>query len=294
MDKIRVLLEKLKDVPAFPKGAIEFLKLVQNPKVSIKGIGVFIEKDPILATKILKLSNSPYYNRGLEIKTIGQAVSLLGMDTIKNVVISMCIIKMFPLEVGGKSFDRILFWHHSTATACIAKYLAKKFKLVNPEEVYTAALLHDVGKILMNQFFPDEYNKVVSLATKEERDYVEIEKEVFGLNHSEFGYEVAKKWVMPLNIQEAIRYHHDLDNDMKNRLIVAVVGFSNLFSKQIGYNFPWEYKPLIVKENRFWKIMCEKNRKLTEIDEEYFTFEMMDLKERIEEILNIASEGKNG
>jgi putative nucleotidyltransferase with HDIG domain len=294
MDKIRTLLDKLKDIPAFPKGAIEFLKLVQNPKVSIKQIGAFIEKDPVLAAKILKLSNSSYYSRGLEIKTIGQAVSLLGMNTIKNIVISMSIIKMFPLKVGGKSFDRILFWHHSTATAYIANYLSKKFNLANPEEVYTAALLHDVGKILMNQFFPEEYNKVVSLAVKEEKDYMDIEKDIFELNHSEFGYEVAKKWAMPSNIREVIRYHHNINENIKNRLIVAVVGFANLFSKQIGYNFPWEYKPLIVKENPFWKIMCEKNRKLSEIDEEYFTFEMMDLKPKIEEILNIASEEKNG
>jgi len=293
MGKIELLLDKLKDIPVFPKGAIEFMKLVQNPDVSIKQIGKFIEKDTALATKILKLANSPYYSRGFKIRTIHQAVSLLGMEIIKNIVISMNIIKMFPIKVGGKSFDRKLFWNHSTATAYIASYLTTRFKLYNSGEVYTSALLHDVGKILMNQFFPDEYNKVVKLAINENRNYLEIEKEIFGLNHSEFGFEIAKKWSLPLEIQEVIRYHHELDDQIENKVIVSLVGFANLFSKQIGYNFPWEYKPLVVKENEFWKVLCTKNRELLNIDEEYFTFEMTDLKPKIEEIINVSEEGKN-
>ncbi len=294
MDKAKLLLEKLNDVPYFPKTAIEFLKLVQNPKISLKDIGNFIEKDIMLAAKIIKLANSPYYNRGLEIRTIKQAVSFLGIDILKKIVISMSIIKMFPIKVGGKKFDRILFWHHSTATAFIASYISKKYKIDNPEEVYIGALLHDIGKILMNQFFPEEYNKVVIRATKEEKDYIEIEKEIFGLNHSEFGFEIAKKWLLPEKIREAIRYHHKIQDETKERTFVAIVGFSNLFSKQIGYNFPWEYKPFIINENEFWKILGKKNNKLLNIDEEYFTFEMMDLKPKIEEILNVSSEVNNG
>ncbi len=285
MDKINAFLNSVKDLPAFPRTAIDFMKLSKDPKTSLHDIGKFISKDSTLSTKILKLANSPFYNRGREIKSINQAVVLLGLDIIKGIVLSLSIIRMFPMKVSGKEFDRTLFWDHSVATAFIARKLSKDFSLWGPDEAYTAGLIHDIGKLLYNQFFPDDYDLVVSRALKGKDRYIDIEKDVFGYTHSEFGFKIAEKWNLPLELKEAIRDHHKISDDTKNRLLVAIVGFSNVFSKQIGYNFPWEFEPLILNENEFWKIMVSENKKLEELDEAFFTFEMREMKEKIEELI---------
>jgi len=291
MDKVNAFLNSVKDLPAFPKSAIEFMKLSKDPKTSLHDIGKFISKDTTLSTKILKLANSPFYNRGREIKSINQAVVLLGLDIIKGIVLSLSVIRIFPLEVDGREFDRTLFWDHSVASAFIAKKFSKEFSLWDPEEAYTAALIHDIGKLLYNQFFPDDYTKVIKRALSEDKRYIEIEKEEFGYTHADFGFKIAEKWNLPIELKESIRYHHGLEEETKNKLLVAIVGFSNIFSKQIGYNFPWEFEPFVLSENVFWQEMVKHNPKLKDIDEAFVTFEMREMKERIEALIKESLEG---
>ncbi len=290
MNKVDVFLNSINDLPVFPRTAIEFLKLIKKKETSLAEIGEYISKDSTLSTKILKLANSPYYNRGREIRSIRQAVIFLGSDIIKGIVLSLSIIRMFPMKVGGKELDRTLFWNHSVATAFIASKLSRDFELWDPDEAYTAGLVHDIGKLLYNQFFPEDYDTVVKKALKEDRNYIEIEKDVLGYTHSEFGFKIAEKWNLPEEIREVIRDHHGVTNETKNRLLVAIIGFSNVFSKQIGYNFPWEFEPLTLKNNVFWNEMMKANSKLKEIDEAFFTFQIREMKDKIEALIKESME----
>ncbi len=291
MNKVDVFLNNINNLPVFPRTAIEFLQLIKNKETSLAEIGEYISKDSTLSAKILKLANSPYYNRGREIRSIKQAVVFLGSDIIKGIVLSLSIIRMFPMKVGGKELDRTLFWNHSVAAAFIASKLSKDFNLWVPDEAYTAGLVHDIGKLLYNQFFPEDYDSVVKRTLKGEGNYIEIEKEVFGYTHYEFGYKIAEKWNLPEGIKEVIRDHHGLTDKTNCKVLVAIVGFSNVFSKQIGYNFPWEFEPLTLKNNVFWNEMMKANPGLKEIDEAFFTFQIREMKDKIEELIKESMEG---
>ncbi len=284
------LESRLNSIPAFPESLLKLMKLVNSEDSDISEISKFIEKDQTLSLKVLRLANSPYYNRGLEIKSIRQATVFLGIETIKEIVFSTTIIKNLNVKIGQNFYDLGMFWKHSVATGYIAKWLSRELKIGNPEEAYSLGLLHDYGKIAFILLETELYRKVIETVKKTGKDYLNVEKMIFGLTHSEFGGEVAKRWNLPKVYEEVMRFHHKMVDGLENDTMVALVGFSNDFSKQLGFYFPWEYGKLVLSENPFWNYLLEKVKGLDEIDEVLFTLKMEEQSVRIEKLVNEALE----
>ena len=199
-------LATVKDLPTMPRVAHAVLKAVEDPKCSVGDLREIIEQDPPIVARILKVANSSLYGFPRQIDTLNHAIALLGMRTVKNLVLAVSLREAFT-KLGLMSK---LLWEHSSMAGPTASRLARELCTdVNPEEAFTAGLLHDLGKIALANSHADEYEKVVARTYNEGIGFVEAERFAFGFDHAELGAEVATKWKLPASLETAIRYHHD-------------------------------------------------------------------------------------
>ncbi|MFH0920474.1 MAG: HDOD domain-containing protein [Fibrobacterota bacterium] len=222
-EKLKLVTEKVTGLPTLPKVIQEITNLMQNPRTSAEEVGRAITMDQALASKVLRLVNSAFYGFPGRINTITHAIVILGFNTVKNIVLTASVFD----KLGGlgrkEGFDLEKFWLHSIATGVIAKEIAKKINFRYYEESFLAGLLHDIGKIILIRFLPEEFDKVAAVQRDEQCLFLEAEKKAIDLTHNEIGNWLAQRWNLPEDLRAAILYHHApmLANQHKN-MIYAV------------------------------------------------------------------------
>ena len=202
------ILEKLKtidEVPTMLSIALEIDKLTHDINASAKQISDIVRVDPALTGKVLKIANSPIYASTQRIVSLQQAIARLGLDELRRISISVAIINSFKTHY----VDYKQFWIHSITVAYVSTYL-REISNVNDrlEELYSASILHDVGVIILDQYFTDVYKKVFDIAAKKQFNLELVEDKILGISHAEVGAFLMKKWNLPEAIIEPIRCHH--------------------------------------------------------------------------------------
>tara|TARA_B110000483_G_scaffold152400_1_gene181309 strand:+ start:913 stop:1770 length:858 start_codon:yes stop_codon:yes gene_type:complete len=233
LDGLKDLIEDIDELPTLPTVLIEINNLLQDPKTSSEEIGLAISNDQALASRVMKLVNSAFYGFPGRINTISHAISLLGFLTVRNVVITASIIGAFEDKDEGIGLDFKGFWLHSVATASIAKLIAKASKMQQTEEVFISALLHDLGKLLMQLYLPDEYEKVFSYLERKPDLLINAEQKVLGFDHTHAGFWLAKEWNLPSEICSVIEFHHDPMSAEKDKEICAVVNLADTLARSL-------------------------------------------------------------
>jgi putative nucleotidyltransferase with HDIG domain len=207
-EKLRLVTEKVTGLPTLPKVIQEITHLMQNPRTSAEEVGRAITMDQALASKVLRLVNSAFYGFPGRINTITHAIVILGFNTVKNIVLTASVFD----KLGGAGqkdvFDMEKFWLHSIATGVIAKEIAKKSNFRYYEESFLAGLLHDIGKIILFKYLPEEFDKIVLLQKQEKGLFLEAEKKAIDLTHNEIGNWLAQRWNLPEDLRACILYHH--------------------------------------------------------------------------------------
>ena len=279
-----------KQVPTLPTIFYEFSKLINNPYVSNKQVADLIKKDQAMVVKILRLSNSALYGKRQEIKDLTNAITYLGLETIKNIILQIALVRIFKFEHKKiPDFNPAAFWEHSIGAAYFSNIMEKKLKIPHHENFYIGGLLHDVGKVLIYEFYPEKFEEIVLLMIEEELHDYEAEVEVLGVDHAEIGGVLAEKWNFDKEIINCIQYHHTL---LKSRasLATAIVSLSNLFAKKAGLCFPWDEKAFDIKSSAAWEMLAEQSRQKIEIDQTIMTLieESNTVKEAVTELLSPA------
>ena len=276
-----------KQLPTLPTIFYEFNKLINSPYVSNRQVADLIKKDQAMVVKILKLSNSAMYGKRQEIKNLANAVTYLGHETLKNIILQIALVSMFKFEHKKiPEFNPAAFWEHSIATAYFSNVMAKKLNLLHNENYYIGGLLHDIGKVLIYEFYPQKFEEIVLLMIEEEIPDYEAEEEELGIDHAEIGGALAEKWKFEKEIINAIQYHHAL---LKSRasLVTAVVSLSNLFAKKAGLCFPWDEKAFDIKSFAGWEMLAEQSKTKVDIDQTVMslTEESDTVREAVSELL---------
>ena len=217
-----------------PQVTSQVLRLVDNPNASPRQIGVLIERDAGLASKLLKSANSAYYGAPGKIKTVTQAISVMGLSAVRSVVMGQAYQQMTSIRGASKRFDRLAFWQHSLATASAARVLAKLKGWRDPEEAFLAGLLHDSGRLVMDKFLPNEFDQILSIALERAIPLLDAEREVLGYTHVEVGELLGAEWNLPESIREAIRCHHD-EVSYDACPLGAIVYAANVQAHQTGF-----------------------------------------------------------
>lgn len=208
-EEIAEVLRGVKDLPTLPDVAIRLLEMSENPDVSTQELGRVIERDPVIATKLLRLINSSYYGIGREVTSVQQALLLLGLSNLRNLVLSSSIMNLFDHQGFVGSFSRQEFWRHSVATAVVAHTIARRQRKMDPEIAFTAGLIHDVGKVVIDRYFHEQFVKIIEALDKYNVTMSAAETAVLGADHAEVGYFIADRWRLPDVLKLAVSFHHE-------------------------------------------------------------------------------------
>ncbi|MCB1059357.1 MAG: HDOD domain-containing protein [Calditrichaeota bacterium] len=226
-EEVLQTLRDLKTLPSLPEVAAKVLELSNDSEVSPKSISDTVEKDPAIATRLLKLVNSPYYGIRGTMTSVQQSVIFLGVSNLRNLVLSTSVLDLFDQEVRVGSFSIKELWVHSLATACAARELCKELRLADPEVAFSAGLIHDIGKIVMDQHMHEDFQRVVSLMDRHNASMLDAETAVLGVDHAEIGYFLASRWSLPEVLQETIGFHHAPARATNHKQIAALVGYAD-------------------------------------------------------------------
>lgn len=244
-----------KQIPTVPAIYLKFSKMIEESSVaSNKEIADLITKDPAMVVKILKLSNSALYARRSEITSLTSAVTLLGIETLKNLILKISLVRAFKFDDKElPEFNISTFWEHSLATAYFAPLIVKKMKIPPNDNYYIGGLLHDIGKLVIFQFYPEKFKEIILTQVKENVRDTEAEETVFGVNHCDIGGYFAEQWKFKKEIVDVIKNHHNVTGSIS--LNVAITRLSNLFSKAVGLCFPWDSNFFDLVGDPTWEVL---------------------------------------
>ncbi len=220
-------LDNIPDLPTLPNIVLKVNNLLKDHDSSIKELGKTIEKDQAMVTNILRLVNSTFYGFRSKIRNISHAIIILGFNNVRNALVSVSIIKSFSEKKGFEGFEIKDFWKHSIAVAVISKYLSEESKLDSPDDCFVAGLLHDIGKVVLSQYFTELFGLVWKSIQVDGLSFYEAEKELLPANHVQIGAYLAKKWQFPTSLIESITYHHDIKKTASNLDQMVIVHTAN-------------------------------------------------------------------
>jgi putative nucleotidyltransferase with HDIG domain len=220
-------IDTIKEIPTLPSIVFELNKYLQNPETSIKKVSETIEKDQAMALKILRLVNSAFYGFQSKISNVQNAVVLLGYNAVRNSVVSLSVIKSFSSVLALEGFDIKDFWRHSLAVAVTGKSLALLSRSESSDNCFAAGLLHDIGKIILAQYFQDLFEKVWLASKNEYSSFYKAEKNELPADHTKIGAHLATKWQLPKGLVDTIRWHHEYQSESENAGLIMIIYLAN-------------------------------------------------------------------
>ena len=268
--KIESVLSKIQKLPTLPAVANKITKLMKDPTCTAIKIAEVMDKDQSLTTRVLRLVNSAYYSLYTEVTNVRHAVALLGFRTISQIIISISVFDVFKGRYG-EDFDREGFWKHSIGCAVISQMIAKMTKYPKVDDCFTAGLLHDAGKVVLDQFLHEEMTKVIALIKEKNICFADAEKEVLGLNHAEIGGQVMKNWNIPVTIMVAVQHHHQQVEERKGTafsqdLIVDIIRLADVLCKREGIGYSGDTIVPELKEELWERLNLDQESIVTVIE----------------------------
>jgi HD-like signal output (HDOD) protein len=209
-ERYRRVIENIENLPALPEIVTRLLEVVNSPDTSADDATRLIERDPALTSKVIRLANSAFYGMPRSVSSVSSAIVILGFNVIRSVVLSASIMKMFA-DPSKQTVNRDHFWKHSVITAIAAKELVRhllSFKLYDPEGAFCAGILHDIGKLIFNEYLAADYREVCQYSRDHEMPLLDAETLMLGINHAEIGRILADKWALPVDLELSMVFHH--------------------------------------------------------------------------------------
>lgn len=206
---IHQIIHEIKDLPTLPAVVMELLNHVDSDEIDINTIAQKVSQDLALTAKCLRYANSSYYSTMVKVATIPQAITILGLSSFKQVVMTAALTGCFP-ENNCQGFSHQQFWQHANAVAIVAKILARRLN-INPDLASTAGLLHDIGVLVLVYCYPKEYEDVILYRHLHQVSLLEAERRVLAIDHSAVGKALAEQWQFPETMCKAIASHHAPD-----------------------------------------------------------------------------------
>ena len=236
LDTARSLMADIAELPTVPAVVIRIAGKLNSPDTPVVEITDLLLQDQVLSARVLRLVNSPYYSPSTHLSSLRDAVIYLGMDTLREAVLTCAIVDLFKNR--SSTFDRSVIWSHTLAVAKVAKLLCERTGCADPGNAYLAGLLHDIGEVFLNFYRSPDFKKVAELSEAENFTFIDSENALLGTSHSEIGYLLGSRWQLNDFILESILHHHEpLAASPENAVIVAVITISDLFCTMNAIGF---------------------------------------------------------
>ena len=227
-------IELVTDLPTLPVVVAKITSQIANPATNAADIGLLIEQDQVLTSKVLRLVNSAYYGFPKQIKSIQHAVVILGFNKVKTIVITASVFAAFKGRPPGE-LDLRRFWQHSLGVAIASKAAAEMIGASHvAEEAFIGGLPHDIGKVVMDQYQPAIYHPVVKYANDKGILLLNAEMEVMGLNHAMVGEWMMEFWRLPPSIVHMVADHHLPGASTERRELIASIHLGDILARALG------------------------------------------------------------
>jgi HD-like signal output (HDOD) protein len=232
LERIRAYISKM---PSLSTTMTKVLEVCNNANTSPNDLNRVISLDPVLTGQVLKLINSAYYALPDQVTSLTRAIIMLGLNTVKNLALSVAVLKTLGGAKDSPGLAMDDFWSHSICVGVTGKALAalKGVPDTAREEYFVAGLLHDLGKIPLSRCFPHEYTQALELAGTGRRPLHQIEEMFMGMSHCGVGHMIAEKWRLNSVMHDALARHHDHTAARgENRQTTAIVALANACANQ--------------------------------------------------------------
>ena len=249
---------KAKEMATLPDVANRVLKMLESDDIDLRNISKVIEADPALTIKLLRVANSPLYAAKAEIRSIQQAIMIMGFSKLTNIVLGVSIFSKFWLGQKKEAANIMnKFWWHSSSAGTIAKSITAKMKKNYRENEFVGGLLHKIGKLALLQYDVTKFNQTISLITEKNISDVDAEKQVFGVDHIEVGDQIAKSWKLPDDIRAIIANYPHPSKLTNHKELVAAVSFAGLLCEINGADFYKGLVPEDITDDESWEILID-------------------------------------
>jgi len=272
---LKKIIMDTKTLPTLPSVIHKLNSLSDNDKSSVQEMAKLVSSDQVISARILRLANSPSYGF-YRVSTISNAMILLGVNVVKSLALSSSIFAIMEKDIVG-------LWEHSLGVGAAANLIARKLGLPECEEIATAGLLHDIGKVIISIKCSDAEKEILKLVRERQIYTMEAEREIIDTDHAEVGGWLSKCWFLPDKLSEPIAFHHDVAASKNHRIKTAVVHIADVLISASGFSNSGEsFVPPIQKiawdtlkldEQLLAELVDEVEDKLVEVKN--FSLEMM-------------------
>jgi putative nucleotidyltransferase with HDIG domain len=261
------LVGRVGDLKVLPFVARKALEILNNENCSIVALSDIIEKDPAIAARVLKISNSALYGLRQEVGSIHQAVMILGFKTIRSIVLTATTRSLYK-KFG---ITEKMLWDHSVGAGIASKTLSMGLGSEVEDVAFVGGLMHDLGKVMMNNETPDLYNQVMMNMYNEGLDSIKAEKDVYGYDHTEIGSSVLKRWKFSPAIVKILELHHKDAAGLVSKYgnmtakSVACVNLADNVCKVLGIGYRQQDTSIVLHELPSAKLLNLEQNKMENI-----------------------------
>jgi putative nucleotidyltransferase with HDIG domain len=280
IQKAESMIRQVVNLPTIPETMHRVTQLLDEPDVELDEVAEVILTDQVMASRVIKIVNSPMFRPMHEIKSLKRALIYLGFRRIREIALTCSIIKTFENREGV--FDVRTFWEHSFGVGIVAKIIAQRVRYPETEKAYICGIVHDIGEVFLSTYHLEDFRKIISLIKDTCHTFAEGELFMLGTTHCELGLCLAKKWNFPLEYCDVIENHHYPQEATFDPMLVAIVNLADLFCSVRNLDYDnREWVSFNLAELPSWEILQKYSPDFSQLDVERFCFE---LDERVEEI----------
>lgn len=225
------LVKDISGLVTLPDVYLRINQLIENPSSSTEDIAKVVSRDPSFTVRLLRVANSALYGRSSTIDTVPRAVTMIGTQQIRSLALSMSVANSFA-GLPNELVSMENFWRHSLLCALASRHLAEEARRCDPEALFTAGLLHDIGELVIFNRMPEQAKEalLIVLDSQDEVPVYEAERQAMGFDHSEVGGELARLWKLPPLLEDCIAHHHDIANAKRFPRETALVHIANIIA----------------------------------------------------------------
>ena len=225
--KVEEIIHSVEGLRPMPGNVTRLLKEIEQPNVSISNLAGLVNLDQALAAQVLQVSNSVSLGYARTCTTTYEAIMQIGLGRLKSTLLASSATEMMKRRLSGYRLGEGELWHHSLVAAVISEWLAQALRYPNTEEAYISGLLHDIGKLFLDQFILRDYPTIVEYVQRYQMQLWQVEEKLIGIDHARVGGLIAEHWNFPVVLVDAIRFHHAPSFARTNQRLPALVNVAN-------------------------------------------------------------------
>jgi len=236
-EKLKNIIMTTRDLPAMPQVASKVLELSSDPNTSALQLQQIIADDQAMTARILKIANSAMYSCSRKVKTLTEAIVMLGFNSIRSLVVTSAARNLYNTRKSTTGLKERLLWEHSIGVAFACRLLVQERIPGLAEEAFLAGLMHDIGKLVLNLRVPEEFDEIVQQVYNENKPFSSTEKEILGFDHAEVGARLVNKWNLSPVLEETILNHHNPQAMTADNPLLLYLDLGNKVCHKLGIGF---------------------------------------------------------